>query len=337
MGSGRPPPPPPGLRPSMPAAQGLPARYLNPGHYLSVRLFAPASTPTLFDPWITRCMSVSRAYFDRRARFDMAGNPTASIRLQVASVRLLEPGFKKIMTGLKTVKCNGINVNTSVAMILGPPKCSTEEYDEEVAEALGRVFQRLYPVFYQAHTARRVRLTFDYSGFAGCLLAARVSRRLAGPGPQADVLARLENRFECSRRRAVRAFKTENGAEPYAKSSSQWRAFERWLRFNVLRPGPRFHSDPTRRPPMPRWDKNVVRWAMDAARNQLTDWGESIPAEPELRRLVRLAIWSVRRRREPLSVKDLIFPTAAGAIYLASFICARVQEKSTTAWPDLAQ
>jgi len=250
--------------------------------------------------------------------------PVSCIRLPVNQIRLLEPGLRKIIVGLADIKHRGCSINAQLAMVSGFPKTGTGNYYELWADMLMAIWRRLYPVF-EHTTSGRVRLHFDCFELGACELAARISQRLAPTAETRASVSVLLKRLEIHRKRAKRSYVRLNGNTAYAYASKQWRDFVRWIRFHIVRkPSIRLDKpiDITRRPSMRRWDQRVIRWAMEAARRELTSRGEPVPTEDELHRLVRLAVGYVRRGRVGLSVRDLV-SRPAGANYLAWFVLGR--------------
>jgi hypothetical protein len=63
------------------------------------------------------------------------------------------------------------------------------------------------------------------------------------------------------------------------------------------------------------------------AKAELIDRGNTVPADAELRQLVRLALRYVRRGRTKYGVRDLLKDEAFGASRMANFITVRLQKQ----------
>jgi hypothetical protein len=157
----------------------------------------------------------------------------------------------------------------------------------------------------------KLRLHLECFGLAGCMLAGRISRRLAINAAKRHALTVCLSRIERLRRRAVRAYVRAKGRRGYVQASQVWRQFVRWVRTNVLRKArTKLGFFNTKR------HRQYVQLAMQAATRELKKRGETVPAADELRAIVRSAFRRSRRSGTAPSVSAMI-SKPVGAHFLA--------------------
>jgi hypothetical protein len=176
----------------------------------------------------------------------------------------------------------------------------------------------------------RLRLSTSME-FAACALAVRVAVTRHRHGHQLLDLdkvtvsaARLLRRIESARKRAKRADVRMQGAEEYQQAAAAWRQHVVWMRVHLLdcRCTQRRRKPP--RPPR----RSLVSIFTDLARAELIERGHQVPAERELRRLVRLSLRYVRRGRSRFTVRNLIDDPITAAAHFANFVILH-DEKTT--------
>ena len=174
----------------------------------------------------------------------------------------------------------------------------------------------------------RLRLSASWQ-FAACSLAVRVAVRRHKHDhsklniPHVDSAhKRLLDRLEAARKCAKRAEIRESGAAAYAETGKEWRAFVQWLRVHFLD----CRCSRKRRIPPLLWRKKIVVQFIQWARAELKDRREHIPADAELRSLVRLALRYVRRGRTRYSISALLNDRVEASAYFANFVTARTEK-----------
>jgi hypothetical protein len=134
------------------------------------------------------------------------------------------------------------------------------------------------------------------------------------------VLARLEK----FRRRARRLFESRRGVQEYAAAAKLWRNILQWVRSEFLWCKCRRSRGWTR---LLRWRRSVVDRCVALAADGLMRRSIHPPSPRELRRLVRRALRSARRRKTGLAIRSIITDPAAGADFLADFAIRNNQER----------
>jgi hypothetical protein len=170
----------------------------------------------------------------------------------------------------------------------------------------------------------RLQFTTPFQA-AHSALAARIAGWLnrhlhqsAWLSPKTRVPPALNRRLEAARKRLKRAFIGTRGSECYRDLVDQWRSHLRWLRTHFL------CCWCTRR-----WQIGSGRYyrrqlAILMARARVGLAGQHIRvSDSEVRRLVRLAIRSVRRDRTSFSFRELVDDPELASNYLANFVVSR--------------
>ncbi len=134
---------------------------------------------------------------------------------------------------------------------------------------------------------------------------------------------RLTARLEKYRKRSKRAFIRLHGAEQYELQEQRWLRFLRWLRVHFLD----CDCMRRRRRHISRWRRVTIDQLCTLAKAELIDRGETVPADPELRQMVRLALRYVRRGRTTYGVRDLLKDRVFGSARMANFITTRLQKR----------
>ena len=160
---------------------------------------------------------------------------------------------------------------------------------------------------------------------AQCALASRIAGWLnrhrhlsAWFSPKTRVPTALKPRLEAVRKRLQRALVGIVGTERYRELSGQWHSHLRWLRVHFCR-----CRCSIRRPAgSGRYYRRQLAILIDQARVGLSEQRTRVP-DQEVRRLVRLALRSVRRGRTSFSFRDLIDDPELARSYLADFVLSR--------------
>lgn len=246
--------------------------------------------------------------------------PTCSFRISLSRLRLLMPGLRKLVTEMANVRAK-----IETMLILPRPKCNLGAYSKTHHGTLRQVWTRLNDIIQHPPECNKVRLDFDLFAISTCQLAGRLSRQLADSRRERRAISTLLKQLETWRRRAARRYVQIAGRRSYTKASRHWRQFMRWIRTHALAriPGRFLQGDSTgsRRRYMPKRDHLLVAAAMEQARRELTNRGELVPEEPQLRRLIRAAFRKVRRSRHGCgtSIRDLV-SKRHGAEWLGEYI-----------------
>jgi hypothetical protein len=141
---------------------------------------------------------------------------------------------------------------------------------------------------------------------------------------------RLTARLQKYRKRSKRAFIRLHGAEQYGSQEQRWLRFLRWLRVHFLD----CECMRRRRRHISRRRRVIIDQLCTQAKAELIDRGDTVPADAELRQLVRLALRYVRRGRTKYGVRDLLKDKVFGASRMANFITARLQKRKRTEQRD---
>ena len=141
---------------------------------------------------------------------------------------------------------------------------------------------------------------------------------------------RLTGWLEKLRKRSKRAFIRLHGTEQYESQEQRWLRFLRWLRVHFLD----CDCMRRRRRHVSRRRRVIIDQLCTWAKAELIDRGDTVPADPELRQLVRLALRYVRRGRTKYGVRELLKDKVFGASRMANFITARLQKRKRTEQRD---
>lgn len=199
------------------------------------------------------------------------------------------------------------------------------EYSQAMMDDLLTVRERLMNLKSYA------RLRFDTSfQIAGCAMAVRIAtknHRHGHPMPQIPKIGtaakRLLNRLETLRKRAKRAELRQLGADVYRQKTEAWRRFIVWIRTHLTD----CKCIPRRKVTSGR-SRLIVSTLVNWTRTELKNRRAQVPDEPELRKLVRLALRYVRRGRKGYGVRDLLDDKVFAASQLATFVTLRVEKAS---------
>lgn len=128
----------------------------------------------------------------------------------------------------------------------------------------------------------------------------------------------LKPRLEAVRKRLKRALVGIEGSEHYRELAGQWQSHLRWLRVHFC------HCRCSTRWPAGsgRYYRRQLAILIHQARIGLSGQRTRVP-DQEVRRLVRLAVRSVRRDRTSFSFRDLIDDPELARSYLTNFVLSR--------------
>lgn len=169
----------------------------------------------------------------------------------------------------------------------------------------------------------------DHFQLAAMIFAVRVAAQEVQHGHAQTAIGNFERRaqrliarLEKYRKRGKRAFIRLQGGDRYQVEEQKWQRFVRWLRVHLL------DCDclRRRRRHVSRRRKVIIDQLCTWAKAELVERGGVVPADRELRQLVRLALRYVRRGRTKYGVRDLLKNREFGAYRMANFITARVQK-----------
>jgi len=246
---------------------------------------------------------------------------TVRLRLTGMQVDYLRPGLLREVIACFRIR-DGESPSAEMPVVFDPSlPCGS--YDRVLANRIIQLWATAYPHF---GSKRRARIALDFVQLSACALAVRTNARqlrhghITLPGVRHTLVrSRLLRLLENSRRRATRAAEKAIGLEAVAEIQRRWHGFARWLSFYAtscrcgksLIPGQRYQ-----------WRRFVIDTAVEIARKELTAIGLEPPQARDLRRLVRLAISSVRRGRAGWGIRTLITRPEGGS-YLLHFILKR--------------
>ena len=237
----------------------------------------------------------------------------ACMRIPACHLLLLSPGTKAAMRAVAAVRCEA-----------GAEQRSRGAYHHACHDAVLALCARVQAA--QSHgVGSRARLSLDCFGFSAAILAARISRRLSTRVSERQTLDGLIAKLARYRVRAKRVFLRVRGLPAYEDEKKHWLEFVHWVREfaawerQVDRWDARRYADRS----FPTYTKRVIALAIKTAHQALSASGQPVPADGELRRLVRAAIRAIRRGRAMVSVKDVITATPEGLEFLAGFIGRR--------------
>jgi len=229
-----------------------------------------------------------------------------------------------ILTGLSWIGANSrLNRTESQRPYIRPDILWTQGVDKGVYDQvlLDRVLA-LHATVVSLKAGGRLRVATSME-FSACALAVRVAVTRHRHGHQLldialidGVSARLLRRLESARKRAKRAEVRRLGAGGYAEAAQAWRNFVTWLRIHLLD----CRCKQKRRTPPVRYRRVLVTQFTEWARAELIDRKHKVPAEHELRRLVRLCLRYVRRGRSRFSFWDLTHDKITASAHFANFV-----------------
>jgi len=166
------------------------------------------------------------------------------------------------------------------------------------------------------------RVQADAIAIAALMFGLRGIRQLAqrDPSPLLDLHARkagkIMGKLEPLRKRALRLHLKSGPTNSY----EEWR--RRWLRFLG---SVRHDQKPTRvSNGVLGLQKRTVGWILVNTKEVLRLAGIWVPADRDLRPIVRVALRHVRRERATIWTRDLLEPTEAGKEFIRDFIGDRV-------------
>ena len=177
---------------------------------------------------------------------------------------------------------------------------------------------------------------------AACVLGMRVTNSRLRHGHikpwRADYKAacrQLEKKLEILRKRAKRRFVTANGQAPFAQASSRWRRFVRWVRVYLLY----CRCNRTKFPGLTRIRRmrvaERVRHFLGVLPDRLRHIGRAVPAEPELRQLIKQALRSVRRLERRRNQRGLGVSPEERERYVWIYVSQRCGFAPTSPWDRL--
>ncbi len=251
--------------------------------------------------------------------------PTVGLRLTGMQVDYLRPGLHQAVVACVRIR-EGQSPRAEMPIVFDR-SLPQGTYDPVLAKGILSLWSTIYPAF---GAKRRVRITLDFIQLSVCALAVRSNARrlrhghITLPGTRRSLVQkRLLDLLEKSRKRAERAAQEELGPEVVAKLQRRWHGFARWLSFyatscrcgKALLPGVWYL-----------WRRFVLDNAAEVARKELRAIGVEPPEPKEFRRLIRLAVRSVRRGRAGWGVRTLITKPQGGS-YLLRFILKRTKNQ----------
>ena len=133
---------------------------------------------------------------------------------------------------------------------------------------------------------------------------------------------RVLKRLEALRKRAKRVEVKQYGVDVFRQNTQNWKRFIVWLRVHIANCG----CVMSRRPTPGGNRAAIVTQLVDWTRQELQDRKAQLPDEPELRRLVRLALSYVRRGRKGYGVKHLLNDKVFASAQLATFVTMHMEK-----------
>jgi hypothetical protein len=239
------------------------------------------------------------------------------IRLSPRDRRFILIGLSWICANYHLWRCKGRLPNGR------PDRVWKRNFDQGVYDQrlLDRVLA-LHATITSLKAGGRLRLATSME-FAVCAMAVRVAVTRHHHGHQQLDIARIDTssarllrRLEAARKCAKRTEIRQSGAVGYRQSAGAWCNFATWLRVHLLD----CRCKQKRRPPPLRSRRVLVTQFTQWARAELIDRKHKVPAERELRRLVRLNLRYIRRCRSRFSVRDLINDRITASAHFANCV-----------------
>ena len=238
----------------------------------------------------------------------MSVMPTISLRLSSEDVQILKRGYGRLWDQLR-----GFDFDV---------------YDPPLYEHLTLLKAKVNKLA-DSNQCGLSRLTVDAVNLAALAFGVRCLRRETHGSHRSSTaerrsgrVSRLLRKLEKFRRRAHRASLRLN-PDGYRDIRRRWKAFLTGVHTDVRRSleylfGP--VGDSLQK------HKHIIEMVERNARAVLASEREASPAEKDLRFAVRQCLRHIRRGRAPVSVKDLLEPTAAGRCFLAGDLIRRLRE-----------
>src|SRR5205809_3814424 len=230
----------------------------------------------------------------------IAHDITTSLRLSRREAKLIRIGLFSITNGNKLWQARGSPSYSPARMLFQASRKDEGEYREEHLATVSRLAAKA------TFTSQSRRLRLDPFELSACILGVRVTEMLVRhghietwlpnhTGASRKLLARLER----LRRRAKRAFIRVRGHAAYSEESRHWQSFVRFARAYFLfcrcnRPRLPFGNRDVRR----RFVQDLIEYFEE----ELSSAGLKVPAEKELRSLVRRGLRSARRLMADMGV-----------------------------------
>src|SRR5271169_1600065 len=260
-----------------------------------------------------------------QSKLPKAFNPETVIRLSERDRRLVLTGLSWI-GGYFKLSANGERSGGSSLEWLRPRRHDPGVFNQDLMDGVLALHAK------SSSLAPNGRIRFgDSRQVAACALAVRVAVRRHKHGhthieiTRIDFAAkRLLRRLETVRKRAKRADLQRFGPMDYRQRAQDWQRFLQWLRVHLLNCGcgrRRWVTQPKR------W-RAIVDTLVTWVRAELINSKQRLPDEPELRRLIRLALCYARRGRTQFNVKDLLLDKGFASVHLAAFVTHRVEKAS---------
>lgn len=249
--------------------------------------------------------------------------PKLRVRISLAESLLLMPGLDAVVNGHAGAKhfdayphrhpYDGIDFVASAVH-------EDRAYDGEMAER----FLALRNKVGEIPQSRKIRLNFVDLAIAGFALRLWKSHKPSDtPEESSTVVKRLQKKIERYRRRAVRSAIRKEGQASYQETAERWRRFVAWTRYHLL-----YFKYTKRWAPYraERWREQRRQLTLAFA-TALTGRFFEVPSGVEMVRLVTLATRSLKRRRHPMSLLELLRAPQAHADFLVGFAMKRVALK----------
>jgi hypothetical protein len=245
-----------------------------------------------------------------------SANPTVRLRLSASEAGIVRNGLRYIASNYHVLTA-GYSPSGYVPWYHQPQPFDPGEFNRSLMTGIVHLHAILNGLF---ETGGRVRL--DAFTAAAAILAVRVALRKIPPAGVQGVsndakkyAKQLLSKLEKYRKRAKRAFIARSGCPAYAEAATRWKRFLRWVRVTLLGTG-RWPKCAHRR----RVFQLMLKEWMEIARSGLQSYGRPVPPNPELKRLIRLALAYCRRGRTGFRPQDILRNHDLGESYLADFI-----------------
>ena len=223
----------------------------------------------------------------------IANDVTTSLRLSCREAKIIRIGLFSITNGNKLWQARGSPSYSPARMLFQASRKDEGEYREEHLATVSRLAATA------TFTSQSRRLRLDPFELSACILGVRVTEMLVRHGhietwlPNHEAASRkLLAKLERRRKRAKRAYISVRGHAAYSEASQRWQRFVRFVRAYFLfcrcnRPRLPFGNRDVRR--------RLVQDLIEYFTEELSSAGLQVPAEKELRSLVRRGLRSARR------------------------------------------
>ena len=237
------------------------------------------------------------------------------IRLSQSDLNKIRPGLECLVNRLASAHAGHYPNRNPWDRV--DPQTSDIYRDRAFSGPHAAMILRLRNLLHDFTSGARIRL--DVFELAAISFAARISHMDSELNAGSTLYERLTKKIETYRKRAKRAVIGRAGHAHYEERAAEWQKFVRWMRYNLL-------SRNTRRPGFGAlrliWKEQYERLFLIAG-TAIAERQHVVKSQEGLQRVVRLALPELRRRRHPLTIRELCANEEEGKTFLFEFALAR--------------